>query len=365
MDKTYSKKKNKEQIATQIEKYKIKTFTKKIEDNNEFLEQQETELAKGKSKYKETVKSKWCFRILSIVIIIMFICGTIFIEMDRLKQNPESRDAAIKITNDFYNSMASFQDSWNTIYYFYQTGDLFNILNCRQNINKNHTGSSNEHDSLIVLYRDRIDKKINKNLLKDVSCGQKIYVNLEEKVDIEQSSSNNKELYSFVVGEEPIELLTKFPLLQYAIYKLKIGEKATFIARQQLSRKTKIKKQTIYNMEIIGQDNNLSNKLPPYIIYNENIGKLDIKLQTICNSNLNIKYTITDADENQLYASNIVKINIGSGLFNPAIEQILLKTHSHEEVKIFLTKKFYQPSKYLPENLFNNRELVIINIIIY
>lgn len=364
MDKTYSKKNN-EQIATHIEKYKTKTLTKNIEDNNEFLEKQKEEQIEHNSKYKETTKSKWCFRILALVIIIMFICGTIFIEMERLKKNPESRETAIAIANNFSNSMVSLQDSWNTIYYFYQSGDLFNILNCRQNINKNHS-RNNDKDNLIVLYRDRIDKNTNINLLKDVSCGQKIYVYLEKKQDIEQSSSNNKELYSFVVGEEPVELLTKFPLLQYAIYKLKIGEKATFVARQQLSQRTKLKNQTIYNMEIISQDNhNLSNRLPPYIIYNENIGKIDIKGQTICNSNLNIKYTITDIDENPLYVSDIVKINIGSGLFNPAIEHLLLKTHSHEEIKIFLSKKFYQPSKYLPENLFNNREVVIINIKIY
>ena len=338
-------------------------YTKSVNKNSEYLEKKQDEEYKEKIKYKENWKSKLSFRIISLILIITFICITIHIEMQSLKNNQESRESAVQITSNLYNSMYSLQDSWNTMYYFYQSGDLFNILNCRKNKAQN---KKNDDDNLLVLYKDRIDKNIPINELNSVGCNKKITVNLAIKDDVDQDIEKDKEAYSFIIGEEPIDLLSKYPLLKYAIYKLKIGEKATIVARQHLARRNKIKKTTIYSLEILNQNNSLNiDKIIPHIIYNENAGKLNIKNQLTCNSNVNIKYTVRDVDGNELYKSDLIKINIGSGMFNTFIEQLLLKTHIGEEIKIFLSKKLHTPTPLLPKELFNNRDIIILDIQLY
>ena len=326
-------------------------YTKSVNKNSEYLEKKQDEEYKEKIKYKENWKSKLSFRIISLILIITFICITIHIEMQSLKNNQESRESAVQITSNLYNSMYSLQDSWNTMYYFYQSGDLFNILNCRKNEAQN---KKNDDDNLLVLYKDRIDKNIPINELNSVGCNKKITVNLAIKDDVDQDIEKDKEAYSFIIGEEPIDLLSKYPLLKYAIYKLKIGEKATIVARQHLARRNKIKKTTIYSLEILNQNDSLNiDKIIPHIIYNENAGKL------------NIKYTVRDVDGNELYKSDLIKINIGSGMFNTFIEQLLLKTHIGEEFKIFLSKKLHTPTPLLPKELFNNRDIIILDIQLY
>lgn len=334
----------------------------KISDNEEFKEDLQQKKNKEITKYKETFVSIWGFRIFVVLFVSFVIATTIHIEMQNLKKDKASKDTAVQMTEDFYNAMKSAQDAWNTMYYFYQSGDLFDILQCRK---AKDYKNNDDSDNLVVLYKKSINKNINDELKKDIQCNKKTYINVGIKESVEDVAEN-KELQSFMIGEEPIDLLSKYPLIKYALYNLKNGEKATFVALQNVStKKNSLKQQTIYELELLNQDNYDNNKLlPPYMLDNSSKKAfLDISKQITCGSLVLATLEIKNAQGKTLYKpEGMIKFIVGKNTFNTAIENLLLKLKSSQKVKIFLTNNFFENSKIIPNQLFQKNQLLIIDL---
>ena len=290
----------------------------------------------------------------------MMICiGVIHLEFKEMKKDKNLRADAITMTSNIQNAMSELQNSWDTMYYFYQSGELFNILNCKK---RNNGEDKNDNDNLIVLYRNVVNKSIFDGQYSDMQCGRQISINVGLKDNVDEINVDKKP-YNFVLGEEPIKLLETYPLIKYALYQLKLGESATFVASKKVSNKSLRKKQTIYEVELVNQDNQYSNSKIPYIINNKTNKFLNIKNQITCNSVVMLTYDIYDINMNKIYNSTRpINVKIGNGNFNKKIENILIKASANDNVMVFLTKQNYNFSNYIPQSLFENNDIIILDI---
>ena len=66
---------------------------------------------------------------------------------------------------------------------------------------------------------------------------------------------------------------------------------------------------------------------------------------------------------NKIYTSQKpIDVKIGKGKFNKKIENILIKASANDKVMVFLTKQNYNFSNYIPQSLFDNNDIIVIEI---
>lgn len=331
---------------------------KHVAENEEFKERKKQENDIKTRQNDGGEKGKCLFRFVSFFALMMICIGVIHLEFKEMKKDKNLRADAITMTSNIQNAMSELQNSWDTMYYFYQSGELFNILNCR----KQSDSEKNNNDNLIVLYRNVVNKSIFDGQYSDMQCGRQISINVGLKDNVDEINVDKKP-YNFVLGEEPIKLLETYPLIKYALYQLKLGESATFVASKKVSNKSLRKKQTIYEVELVNQDNQYSNSKIPYIINNKTNKFLNIKNQITCNSVVMLTYDIYDINMNKIYSSTRpINVKIGNGNFNKKIENILIKASANDNVMVFLTKQNYNFSNYIPQSLFENNDIIILDI---
>ena len=331
----------------------------RIADNSEFIDRKNTEDNTERRKHNNDDTGKWPFRIFSLFALIMLCVVTIHLEFQAMKKDKTLRADAITMTSNIHNAMTELQNSWDTMYYFYQSGELFNILNCKQ---KNNGEDKNNNDNLIVLYRNVVNQSIFDGKYSDLQCGERIGINVGIKDSVDEVNVD-KQPYTFIIGEEPIKLLEKYPLIKYALYQLKLGESATFVASKQMSNKSIRKQQTIYEVELVGQENQYSNSKIPYIINSKTNKFINIKNQITCNSIVTLGYDVYDINMNKIYTSQKpIDVKIGKGKFNKKIENILIKASANDNVMVFLTKQNYNVSNYIPQNLFDNNDIIVLEM---
>jgi len=337
-------------------------------------EDKETTIEDAKTKWKRRGKKlfdKLC-KFTSLVLILGLI---IHIEFKSLKEEETTRDAAIKITENLRSSAAAIQDAWKTMYYFYKTGDLFKILRCskgRTSIFDREPG-----DSLAHIFKRPIDENVRPEdaKLNPIACDKPLSINIQMKKGIDKKM-DNPEPYTYVPGNEPLELLKKYPLIQYAVPKLKIGEKAVFVAMPQKTSGQKFKSKYIYEIELpIQKGKNVYNKLPTWVPIQLKEKSINVIDTVICNSIVAVNMNIYNGLGQLLYETfdsskqidNLkdikpFKFRMGAGEFNEYIEQILLGLSTGDKIKIFLTKNFMQTTPFFNQSAFDNQELLIIDL---
>ena len=337
-------------------------------------EEEKATIEDAKTKWKRRGKklfNKLC-KFTSLVIILGLI---IHIEFKSLKEEETTRDAAIKITENLRSSAAAIQDAWKTMYYFYKTGDLFKILRCskgRTSIFDREPG-----DSLAHIFKRPIDENVRPEdaKLNPIACDKPLSINIQMKKGIDKKM-DNPEPYTYVPGNEPLELLKKYPLIQYAVPKLKVGEKAVFVAMPQKTSGQKFKSKYIYEIELpIQKGKNVYNKLPTWVPIHLKEKSINVIDTVICNSIVAVNMNIYNGLGQLLYETfdsskqidNLkdikpFKFRMGAGEFNEYIEQILLGLSAGDKIKIFLTKNFMQTTPFFNQSAFDNQELLIIDL---
>lgn len=324
----------------------------------------------NKKQNQESVISKWIFRIITTLLIMFFCYIVIHFEFSKLIKNSSSRESAERMINDIRRSIESLQDAWNTLYYFYQTGDLMKIIKCPISTK---TQQSNNSDMLIMLYRDSITKNTstnsqneynNHNNAKYVRCGGNITINIGLKNEIHKHPTENKK-YTFKLGEEPLEVLEKFPFIKDALNYLKFEEKATFVAILAEKKAFKPKKHIIYELSIPNAPNTEITNLPLFIPINKNDNKFDVKNHITCGSVVQFLFNITDISGNHIISPNkMERIKIGSGSLNDDIEQVMTQMQIGDRYKIFLTKQMFKQTEILNTDIFKENDIVIVDLII-
>ena len=337
-------------------------------------EEKEATIEDAKTKWKRRGKKlfeKLC-KFTSLVLILGLI---IHIEFKSLKEEETTRDAALKITENLRSSAAAIQDAWKTMYYFYKTGDLFKILRCskgRASIFDREPG-----DSLAHIFKRPIDENVRPEdaKLNPIACDKPLSINIQMKKGIDKKM-DNPEPYTYVPGNEPLELLKKYPLIQYAVPKLKVGEKAVFVAMPQKTSGQKFKSKYIYEIELpIQKGKNVYNKLPTWVPIHLKEKSINVIDTVICNSIVAVNMNIYNGLGQLLYETfdsskqidNLkdikpFKFRMGAGEFNEYIEQILLGLSTGDKIKIFLTKNFMQTTPFFNQSAFDNQELLIIDL---
>ena len=322
------------------------------------------------NQYKETSLSKWIFRIIAVASIILLCFLTIKFEFHKLKNDKKSRDSAEKMLKDIKDSIESLQDAWNTIYYFYQTGDLIKIMKCSLS---SKTESIKQENTLLMMYREDIktqktvkenDDITKFNDTKNVRCKGNVTINIGLKNDIYSHPKNSKS-YTFRLGEEPLELLEKYPFIKEALGRLRIGERATFIALPAKKATFKPQERTIYEMSIPNIPSTEATNIPLHMSVNKNDDKFEIDNRVVCGSVVSFLFKITDINGNNIYLPNkIERVKVGSGLLNDNIEQVMTKMRIGDRYKILLTKQMFKPTEILNENFFKKNEIIIFDLII-
>ena len=347
---------------------------KKKEEIVKKEEEKEVTIEDAKTKWKRRGKKlfdKLC-KFISLVIILSLI---IHIEFKSLKEEETTRDAAIKITENLRSSSEAIQDAWKTMYFFYKTGDLFKILRCSNG--RTSVFDKEPGDSLAYIFKRPIDENIRPEdaKLNPITCDKPLSINIQMKKGIDKKM-NNPEPYTYVPGNEPLELLKKYPLIQYAVPKLKVGEKAVFIAMPQKISGQKFKSKYIYEIELpTQQGRNVYTKLPTWVPIYITEKSINVTNAVICNSIVALNMSIYNGLGQLLYETfdgtkqvdNLkdikpFKFRMGAGEFNDYIEQILLGLSSGDKIKIFLTKNFMQTTPFFNQRIFDNQELLIIDL---
>ena len=321
---------------------------------------------KKKEYYTETKTTKWAFRIGSVLFILLFCYVSIKMEFNSMKKEKQHQAFVEKLSTNFDESMLALQDSWNTMYYFYQTGDLFKILRC-PNV-KNTDEKSVEEDALLRLFREPYDKRIKEDDLIKVGCGDKINILIGEKDD-PYSKAKNQEEISFNIGKEPLKLLEQYPFIRYAVKDIKMGEKATFIAIPKERTKIRTRRSKIYEIKSLIIPDTKVIKTPSAIKMTPAENKYFISEKAYCGAVLNIFYTIRDIDDNIIgKEKQRLKIKLGEHQFNTGIEKVLENSKSGEQYRIFLTKNFFETDKntdFIRQNqVIKDKDIVIVDVIV-
>lgn len=337
-------------------------------------EDKEDTIEDTKTKWKR--RGKKLFDKLRKFTLLVIILGLIIhIEFNSLKKEETTRDTAIKITENLRSSAAAIQDAWKTMYYFYKTGDLFKILRCSKG--KTSIFDREPGDGLAYIFKRPIDDnvKVEDAKLNPIACDKPLSINIQLKKGIDKKM-DNPEPYTYVPGNEPLELLKKYPLIQYAVPKLKVGEKAVFVAMPQKISGQKFKSKYIYEIELpIQKGKNVYNKLPTWVPVHLKEKSINVIDTIICNSivalNMNIYngmgQTLYETFDSTKQIDNLkdikpFKFRMGAGEFNEYIEQILLGLSAGDKIRIFLTKNFMQTTQFFNQSVFDNQELLIIDL---
>lgn len=324
---------------------------------------------KSKDKNQETSLSKWSFRVGSVFFIILFCYFVIRLEFRNLRNNRDARDAAERMMSDIESSIEKIQDAWNTMYYFYQTGDLMNIMKCAMPIKNKQV---NQENTLLTMYREDLKtqktvKDDNEKIFNDtigVRCGGNITINIGKKDDIYSHPINGK-TYIFKLGEEPLELLENYPFVKEALTRLRFGEKATFIAIPAEKKTFKFQKHVIYEMSIPYLPSTEIMNIPLYMPINKSDKKFEVNDSVVCGSVVQFFINIKDINgKNILLSNKLEKVKVGSGLLNYNIEQIMTQMRVGERYKILLTKQMFKKTDILNYDLFKNNEILIVDLII-
>ena len=314
-------------------------------------------------KYKEKKSTKWAFRFIGLFSIIAVCIATIHIEFALMKADKNHKAMAERMISNFDEAMASIQDSWNTMYYFYQTGDLFKILKC-PNVNRDSEGLK---DSMLLrLFREPYDKNFTEEQIRMPQCGEDISIFIGEKSD-PYEKAQNLETYNFKLGSEPTELISKYPLVKFALNKLRVGEKATFVAMPKEKKKFGLRDTKNYEITIKMQPNNNNIKTPIYIQINNIENKHSVAERSVCGSVVSFLYSIHDIDGNLIGKENQTdKTKIGSHRFNTGIETILKDVKVGDNFKIFMTKNYYKDNdEFLQKNpTIKAKDIVIVDVLV-
>ncbi len=333
----------------------------------------------------ETIAGKWTFRIIAVIVIMAFCCIVIHVEFNNMKKNDITRESALQIANQITRSIEALQDAWNTIYYFYQTGNLFKILKCSS---MSSTKQTKQKNILLRLYDEKIcdnntncalknsntsEKDIdstNKNDDDYVRCGSDITINIGLKDEVYKHPTNYKK-YTFSLGSEPLEILENYPFVKHALATMKIGERTTFIAIPMEQKILKQRRQTMYEIAVhtdsknkTGADNKQnSNNIPLYFPIREGNEKFVIDDRITCGSIVSFIYDIYDINGKKIGADNeINKIKVGSKKLSVGIEQLMLRMSVGDRYKIFVTKNMHKNTDFFPSTLFNDRDAIIFDI---
>lgn len=314
-------------------------------------------------KYKEKKSTKWAFRFIGLFSIIIICVATIHLEFIAMKKDKNQKAMAERMIDNFDEAMLAMQDSWNTMYYFYQTGDLFKILKC-PNVNRDSEGLK---DSMLLrLFREPYDKNFKEEQLLPTQCGEEIDVIIGEKNDPYNKATNNK-MYTIKLGEEPVELISKYPLIKFALNKLRIGEKATFIAMPKEKKKFGLRNTKNYEITIKIKPNKNNIKLPTYVQINSIDNKHNVSERSVCGAIVSFMYSIRDVEGKLIGKEHqSSKVKIGKNTFNTAIEMILKDVKVGDHLRIFMTKNYYQNND---EFVLNNptiktKDIVIVDVLI-
>jgi hypothetical protein len=232
-------------------------------------------------------------------------------------------------------------------------------------------------DSLAHIFKRPIDENVRPEdaKLNPIACDKPLSINIQMKKGIDKKM-DNPEPYTYVPGNEPLELLKKYPLIQYAVPKLKVGEKAVFVAMPQKTSGQKFKSKYIYEIELpIQKGKNVYNKLPTWVPIQLKEKSINVIDTVICNSIVAVNMNIYNGLGQLLYETfdsskqidNLkdikpFKFRMGAGEFNEYIEQILLGLSTGDKIKIFLTKNFMQTTPFFNQSAFDNQELLIIDL---
>ena len=321
------------------------------------------------NRYEETSLSKWIFRIIAVSLIMLLCFFTIKFEFHELKNDKKSRDSAEKMLKDIKDSTESLQDAWNTMYYFYQTGDLMKIMKCSLS---SKTKSMKQENTLLMMYHEDIKTQktvkdndmIKFNDTKNIRCKGNVTINIGLKNDIYSHPKDSKS-YTFKLGEEPLELLEKYPFIKEALGRLRIGERATFIALPVKKATFKPQERTIYEISIPDKPSTEATNVPLHIPVNKNDDKFEVDNRVVCGSVVSFLFKITDINGNDIYLPDkIEKVKVGSGSLSDSIEQVMTKMRVGDRYKILLTKQMFKPTEILNENFFKKNEIIIFDLII-
>lgn len=314
-------------------------------------------------QYIETPITKWGFRIGSLLSILICCYLSIRFEFNKMKQEKEHREFTQKIAVNMENSMTALQDSWETMYYFYQTGDLFKILRCP---NVQSKDENVEEDVLIRLFREKYDKKINDEDMFYPSCGEQVNIIIGTKSD-PYSKSQDLEQKTITIGQEPVEMIEKYTFLKYALKELKFGERATFMAIPKERTIIHTRKKRVYDLRIMMSPNIKKEKIPTYVKLSQVDNKYSIANKSHCGSVVSFFYTIKNIDESIIGKQNIAgKAKIGEYKFNKGIEKVIENTKTNESYRIFLTKNFFEENTdFIRENpKIKDKDIVIIDLMV-
>ena len=321
-------------------------------------------------EYKETIISKWVFRVIAIVGIMVFLYVIVRLEFRELAENDKARKDATTMIGDIARSFESLQDAWNTMYFFYQTGDLMKIMKCPMASNKS---SVNQKNTLLMLYREELESQKSAPTedittafrdVKNIRCGGKITIDIGLKDEIHLHPKETKR-YVFNLGSEPVELLETYPFVKDALSRLRFGEKATFVSLPAEKKTFAPKKQTIYEMSIPKLANTEITNVPLYMPVGKNDEKFEVDNHVVCGSVAQILFTIQDINGNELMSSDKnIKVKVGSGELNDDLEQIMTQMRVGDRYKILLTKYMFKPTEILNKNIFESEDIVFVDLIV-
>ena len=326
-----------------------------------------------KKKKKDNLLFTWMFRISSVFIII-FVCYLIIkAEFKSLKENEFSRESTLHMLRSIENSSENIQNAWNKIYYFYQTGDLMNIIKCPSAVSKEQ---NKNNDLLLNIYRENIitTQSINsKNMLenynnmKNIRCGGRITINIGLKKEI-YKHPKNFETYTFKLGEEPIDMIKNYPFVKNALSKIREGERMTFIAMPKEKNDLIVKKQFIYEIEVPEIATNETARIPFYSILQKTDNKFLVDKQIACGNVVHYSYTIYNIDGEKIKTSSNLfdKVKIGSGGLNSRIEQLILQMSVGDSFIVFLPKNIIEQNSIFTKDILKNNvvlfEMKILNV---
>ncbi len=330
-------------------------------------EQNET-INKG-YEYKETRASKWAFRFLFLFSVIFACCLAIHFEFRAMKKNDNVRADAMKMTGYLSKTFEDLHDAWSIMYYFYKAGELFRIIRCPDVSPKKGVA---QHNTLLTFYRERIedkdkeeDENFDRNIYK-IWCGEKITINIGLKNELYKHPEDYNS-YVFKLGEEPIEIIEKYPFVKDALNQIALGERATFVAIPTENNVLKLKKHTMY--EITAHLGDVNRKpLPLYSVVKEAEGNTTlIDTHVNCGSVVSFIYEIYSASGKLLKEEReIKKVRVGSGELSEGVEQILTKMSVGDRYRIFITKDEIKDggSKIISNDLFKNDDILIFDIMV-
>ena len=296
-------------------------------------------------EYTETRLSKWLFRLFFLFATIFACCLAIHLEFKSMKKNENVRADAMKMTGHLSKTFEDLRGAWDVMFYFYKAGELFRIIRCPDVSPKK---GAVQHNTLLSFYREQIegkddnedeeDSNFNRELYK-AWCGERITINIGFKSELYKHPDDYKS-YMFKLGEEPIELIEKYPFVKDALNKMAIGERTTFVAIPTENNILRPKKHTMYEITMHLNSNEIARRaMPLYSVIKEGENKNLIDEHVNCGSVVSFIYEIYSPMGKLIKTEQEVKkVRVGSGELGEGLEQILTKMSVGDRYKVFITK---------------------------